>query len=318
MPASDYRYHTLDVFTDTPYSGNPLAVFPDGTGLSGGGMQRIAAELNLSETVFLFPPDDAANAARARIFTPGSELPFAGHPTIGTAVLLVWLGLVPVAVADGDVRLVLEEGVGAVQVTVRVQSGTPVAAQLTAAGRAEFRDDVPRGAALASLLAVREEDVDAAGLTPQAVSLGVPYVIAPLATRDAVSRARLRHDMWDRLLAPAWARNVYLFAAEDVRSGSAIRARMFAPELAVPEDPATGSAAVALATYLAARDHTTDGTLRWTIEQGVEMGRPSTLHIEAEKTGGTTGAVRVAGRAVRVGEGRLIVTPGASAAAAAR
>lgn len=308
MPPSRYRYHTLDVFTDTAYAGNPLAVFPDADGLSGSQMQRIAGELHLSETVFLLPPADPTHTRRARIFTPGAELPFAGHPTIGTAFLLASLGVV--RPGDTDIthgRVVLEEGVGPVPVTVRFEHGVPRSAQLTAAQRPEFRDEVPSGRALADLLAVREQDVDAGGLTPQAVSCGVPFLIVPLATRDAVRRARLRHDAWERLLAPAWAQSVFLFAAQDVQAGPhhPIRARMFAPELGVVEDPATGSAAVAFAAYLASRSDTSDGTLRWTIEQGVEMGRPSTLHVEAEKRDGGIGAVRVAGAAVRIGEGEL-------------
>jgi len=305
--SSRYRYHTLDVFTSTPYCGNPLAVFPDATGLGGAQMHRIAAELNLSETVFLLPPDEPGHTRRARIFTPGGELPFAGHPTIGTAFLLASTGAVPHASGVG--RVVLEEGVGAVEVIVHFDGDVPVRAQLTAAQAPEFRDDVPGGAALADLLAVRDRDTDALGLLPQAVSCGVPFLIAPLATRDAVSRARLRHDAWERLLSPAWARSVFLFAAEDVQERRPIRARMFAPDMGITEDPATGSAAVAFAAYLAARDSTPDGTLHWTIEQGVEMGRPSTLMVEVEKRDGGIAAVRVAGEAVLIGEGEIVALP---------
>lgn len=307
MKSREYRYHTLDVFTATPFCGNPLAVFPDASGLNHRQMQRIAAELHLSETIFLLPAADPAHTRRARIFTPAAELPFAGHPTIGAAYLLAATGGAPRE--DDEITIILEEGVGPVPVRVTLRHGAPVRAQLTAAQRPEFRDVMITGAALADLLALPERDTDALGLTPQAVSCGVPFFIAPVATRAALERARLHHDAWERMLSPAWARSVFVFAAEDVQQRREIRARMFAPELGVTEDPATGSAAAAFAAYLAARDDTPHGTLSWTIRQGVEMGRPSTLWAEADKRDGGIAAVRVAGEAVTIATATLHVLP---------
>ena len=297
-------FHTLDVFTDRPFGGNPLAVLPDARGLTPDRMQRIAAEFNLSETVFVLPPE-AGGTRRARIFTPAAELPFAGHPTIGTAFLLVSLGLVPAG--EGETVVTLEEGVGQVRVTVRTRAGRPEFAQLSAARLPEEGPPPPDRRALAAALSVTPEDLLEGALAPAAVSCGVPFLFVPLRDRAAVRRARLDHARWEAALASYWAPQLFIFAPDPELPGSDLRARMFAPALGVAEDPATGSAAVALAGYLAARDAARDGTLRWTVEQGFEMGRPSLLYAEAEKRAGAITAVRVGGSAVRVSEGTIEV-----------
>jgi trans-2,3-dihydro-3-hydroxyanthranilate isomerase len=297
-----YHYHTLDVFTDHVFGGNQLAVFPDARGLSGEQMQRIARELNLSETVFIDPEQPAPDTWRVRIFTPGSELPFAGHPTVGTAFLLASLGRVK-PVGD-EARVVLAEGVGPVPVTVRWRAGQPVFAQLTAAKLPEVGPPVPSGAELAALLGLRPEDVlDTGRFAPEAVSCGVPFLIVPLRSREALRRTRLDTSRWETLLARSWAPQV--FVVSGVETGTGLAARMFAPGLGIPEDPATGSAASALAGYLAVRQESRGGTCKWEVEQGVDMGRPSTLFLEAELHEGRVTAVRVGGASVRVGEGFL-------------
>lgn len=299
-----YAFHTLDVFTDTIFGGNPLAVLTDARGLSTEQMQRITREFNLSETVFVFPPEDAAHTRSVRIFTPGRELPFAGHPTVGTAHLLAATGLIPLT--EGETHIVLEEGVGPVPVTIRVENGSPVSAQLTTAQAPEFRSDVPSSQEIAELLSLNLSDIATGPLQTEAVSCGVPFLMAALASRDAVSRAKLDRSEWERILAGSWAKEVFLFDASAVSGGVPIRARMFAPDLGVGEDPATGSAGACLAAYLAKR--ATDGAaLAWTVEQGFEMGRPSILSLSAEKMGGKIGAVRVAGESVLVSEGTLRV-----------
>lgn len=299
-----YEFHTLDVFTDTRFGGNPLAVFPDARGLSAEQMQRICREFNLSETVFVLPPEHASHARRVRIFTPGRELPFAGHPTVGTAFLLAATGMIPLT--EGETHIVLGEGVGPVPVTISVEDGKPVSAQLTAAKPPEFRSEVPRPRDLAAALSLDESDLVTREFAAEAVSCGIPFLIAPLASRAAVSRARLDRVTFERVLAGAWAREIYLFDARAVTTGDAIRARMFAPDLGIGEDPATGSAGASLAAYLAKR--ATDGApLSWTVEQGFEMGRPSILSLSAELTGGTISAVRVAGKSVLVSNGSMRV-----------
>lgn len=297
-----HHYHTLDVFTDHVFGGNQLAVFPDARGLSSEQMQRIARELNLSETVFIDPEQPSPDTWRVRIFTPESELPFAGHPTVGTAFLLASLGRVK-PVGD-EARVVLAEGVGPVPVTVRWKAGQPVFAQLTVAKLPEARPPEPPTAELAALLGLQPGDVLETGrFTPEAVSCGVPFLIIPLRSREALRRARLDTARWEKLLARSWAPPV--FVVSGVETGAGISARMFSPGMGIPEDPATGSAAAALAGYLAVRQESRGGTLEWEVEQGVDMGRPSTLFLEADLHEGRVTAVRVGGSSVRVGEGFL-------------
>jgi len=292
------------VFTDQVFGGNQLAVFPDAGGLSGEQMQRIARELNLSETVFIDPEQPAPDTWRVRIFTPGSELPFAGHPTVGTALLLASLGRVR-PVGD-EARLVLAEGVGPVPVTVRWSQGRPVFAQLSAARLPEVGPAVPSGAELSALLGLQPGDVlETERFAPEAVSCGVPFLIVPLRSREALRRVRLDPARWEKQLAGSWAPQV--FAVSGVETGQGMASRMFAPGLGIPEDPATGAAASALVGYLAVRQEARSGTYRWEVVQGVEMGRPSTLFLEADVHEGRITAVRVGGAAVRVGEGFLEV-----------
>jgi trans-2,3-dihydro-3-hydroxyanthranilate isomerase len=294
-----HRYYTLDVFTDRVFGGNPLAVFPDAREIPAGQMQRAARELNLSETVFVLPPQTAEGTRRLRIFTPGVELPFAGHPTVGTAILLAMLG--EVAMEGDEARIVFEEGVGPVPVTIRGRGGKPDFAQLSAAMLPESRP-APAREEIAALLGLSADEVGAEGYEAEAVSCGVPFVIAPLRDLDALGRARVDPAVWQRLLADAWAPHVYVFTPE-TGSAADFRVRMFAPAMGIVEDPATGGAASAFAGYLATRGAAADGTLRWTVEQGIEMGRPSTLYLEADKADGAVTAIRVGGSAVLVGKG---------------
>ena len=299
----ELRYHLLDVFTDVPFGGNPLAVFADAPMLEPELMQRIARELNLSETVFVQPAHDAAAARRLRIFTPGVELPFAGHPTVGTASLLVELGIV--AADRAERGFLVEELVGPVPVTVRrVESGL-LFAELTAAMVPESRGPVPSRAELAALLNVSEADVVEGDDAPQAVSAGVPFLFVPVRDRGVLSRVSLDLPRWRELLASAWAPHVYVFCRNPDGADADIRARMFAPAMGITEDPATGGAAAAFAGYLAWRVAERDATLRWTVEQGVEMQRPSRLRLTAVKSGGQVHEVRVGGTSVRIGEGML-------------
>jgi trans-2,3-dihydro-3-hydroxyanthranilate isomerase len=295
-----HRFLTADVFTDRPFGGNPLAVFPDGRGLSSDQMQRVARELNLSETVFVLPPDDPGHSRRLRIFTPGMEMPFAGHPTVGTALLLARLG--EIEAPEGETRIVFEEGVGPVPVTLRSEGGVPVFAQLSVAQLPEFGPPSPSAAELAEVLALDPGDILTGDDSPQTVSCGVPFLYIPLRNRDALSRARVRPDRWESLIADTWAPHLYVFAREPE-----LRVRMFAPAMGIPEDPATGAAAAAFGGYLGMRAPERDGTLRWTIEQGVEMGRPSLLHLEVDKKDGAITAVRVGGGAVLMSEGWMEV-----------
>jgi trans-2,3-dihydro-3-hydroxyanthranilate isomerase len=299
----DLPFHTLDVFTGHTFGGNPLGVFPDAAHLPTELMQQVAREMNLSESVFLGPPE-SGGAARVRIFTPGVEVPFAGHPTVGTAIFLAsGLDLAP---EDGSITLVLEENVGHVPVEVRFRAGRPVFAQFTTAVLSEHRASPYSCAELAAMVGLDEDDV-CGDLTPEMVSCGLPYHVLPVRTVDAVRRAVLDMSAWQRMLADSWAHHVYLVCTDAEGVGVDVRVRMFAPGSGVPEDPATGSAAAALGGYLAKADGRAEGTLSWTVEQGIEIGRPSILHVEADRTDGETRGIRVGGQAVFVSSGTMSV-----------
>lgn len=298
-------FHTLDVFTDRVFGGNPLGVFPDTAHLPTHLMQRIAGEMNLSETVFLGPPETEWGTARVRIFTPRVEVPFAGHPTVGAAIQLA--AALPDPPAEGEARLVLEENVGPVPVDVRFEDGAPVFAQFTTAVLPEHRPSPLARADLAALVGLEPREVCPDGLDPEMVSCGLPYHVVPVVSADAVRRASLDLARWRRMLSESWAHHVYLVSLDAEGAGVDVRVRMFAPGSGVHEDPATGSAAAALAGYLSAVDGRPDGTLRWTVEQGLELGRPSLLYVEADRAGGSTTAVRVGGGAVRVSTGTMSV-----------
>ena len=311
----DLPFHTLDVFTDRTFGGNPLGVFTEATHLPTELMQRIAREMNLSETVFLGPSETADGAARVRIFTPGVEVPFAGHPTVGSAIFLAsqdGTGRGLDDSGDGEITLVLEENVGPVPVRVRFASAEPVFAQFTTALLPEHRSSPHSIPKLAAMVGLEESALGGAGpgtgeLEPEMVSCGLPYFMIPVRTIDAVRRSTLDMGLWKRMLADGWAHHVYLLRMDGEGDGVDVRVRMYAPGSGVPEDPATGSAAAALGGYLANADGRGEGTLSWTVEQGLEMGRPSLLYVEARRAGGATSAARVGGSAVAVSHGIMTV-----------
>jgi trans-2,3-dihydro-3-hydroxyanthranilate isomerase len=299
-----FSFHTADVFTKVPLTGNPLAVFPDAKGLTAVEMQAIAREMALSETVFVFAPGDSRHTRKVRIFTPRMELPFAGHPTLGTAHVLVATGRVPAAAES--LTLILEEGVGPVRVRVRVRDGAPVFAQLEATLLPETGPPPPDLKTAARLLSLEPGDLVAAPHHAETWSAGVPFLFLEVRGRAALRRAHLDHEIWTRHVSETAAPHVYVFTQEPA-PGCDAQARMFAPAMGVEEDPATGAAAASIAGLLGQRDSRPTAALRFTIHQGIEMGRPSTLHVEADKQDGHLTAVRVGGESVLVSEGTLWV-----------
>jgi len=293
------RFAILDVFTARAFSGNPLAVVLDARGLDAAAMLAIAREFNFSETTFVLPPPDQAAARAVRIFTPGGEIPFAGHPTLGTAIALVAEGYVPTAGASIELTLALGAGPTMVEV---VADANGYHATLTAPQR-------PRRGAETAPIAVAEarglavDAVDTAVHRPVDAGVGLDFLVVRLQDLDALAACRPQSARWGAL-ASAGA-GVGVLAYTPTTDGE-LRARMFAPAVGVPEDPATGSAAGALGGLLAGIDPRADGTLTWTIHQGVEMGRPSRLDVAADKRAGACVAVRVGGRAVLVADGSLL------------
>lgn len=302
---TEIDYLILDVFTDTQFEGNPLAVVIDPPALSAPLMQRIAAEFNLSETIFL--TSSGAGRWSTRIFTPSGELPFAGHPTVGGAVALAESGLLD---RTGDVaHVVFAEVAGDVPITVQFAGESVVSAQFVAPNPARpVGDPIGGTVAQAILNALGLSAADAhPDLDVGVWSAGVPFTVIPLSSVDALGRARVQlADLESAIVAPAVG-EFYLLAPAGDRHW---RSRMFAPMLGIAEDPATGSAACAAAGLLATIEP--DGPVPWVLEQGVEMGRRSLLHLSADVSGGATTSVRLAGGAVLVGEGTLrlrAVTP---------
>jgi trans-2,3-dihydro-3-hydroxyanthranilate isomerase len=303
-----FRYLTADVFTDVPFGGNQLAIFPDARGIPEHRLLDVTREFNYSETTFVYPPTAATYTKRVRIFTPAGEIPFAGHPTVGTAHALAEIG--EIALTGETTRIVLEEKVGPVPVAIRARNGKPVFVQLSVAKMPEVLAPPPPREALAAALGLEVGELLGDGWAPQTLSCGLPFLFVPLRDRAAVARSRIRMDAWEAAFEGMETKEIFVFAPGGERPGSDYHARMFAPGLSVPEDPATGSANAALAGYLTARHPTRgrDGTLRWVIEQGFEMGRPSMLEVEADVAGGAVTAVRVGGASVLVSDGTMEIS----------
>lgn len=302
---TSHAFHTVDVFTSRRFGGNPLAVFPAADSIDPAAMPAIAREFNFSETAFVLRPEDPRHTRRVRIFTLSGEVPFAGHPTIGTAFVLAMAGLVPLA---GDsTNIVLEEGVGPVPVTIRRVDGRPDFAQLTVARLPEFGPPAPAPEDLARALGIDAADIRGDAFYPEGASCGLPILFVPLRSLDALKRSRPELGAFSRVIAPYWAPMVMVFCAGDETTRTNYHARVFAPTFGVLEDPATGSACAALGGYLAKRSNRREGTLQWVVEQGVEMGRPSIIEIEADVSAGALTAVRVGGSSVLVTKGELIL-----------
>jgi trans-2,3-dihydro-3-hydroxyanthranilate isomerase len=293
-----YRYVTLDVFTDTPLTGNQLAVLTDARGLSDAEMLAVTREFNFSESTFCLPATATGTDWRVRIFTPGGEVPFAGHPTLGTAIALARLR----GLTAG--RLTLGETVGPVPVDVRGITDRGGSGMFSVA-QLPIEQDAPSPAAMAEVLSLSVDDLLTDDYAPRGVSCGLPWLLVPLRSVDAVSRVRIDAAAWSTHCAGRWAAEPFVFAMTPAGSDADVHARAFCPGLSVPEDPATGSANAALAGFLAARTPRANGTLRWTVRQGIEMHRPSRLSIEADTHNGQVTAVRVGGDAVIVSEGVL-------------
>lgn len=286
-------FRLVDVFTERPLAGNQLAVLPDAEGLSDERMQAIAREFNFSETTFVTPAAAAGCDWRARIFTPVEELPMAGHPTIGTAVVLEALG-------RARERTVFELGVGPTE--VRVRPGWAEMDQRPPTFGARHEDP----AALAAALSVTPDDITGAGLPVQSVGTGISHLVVPVRSLAAMRRLRPRSDLWEAALAGFEQHPVYAFTRETRLDGSDAHCRMFAPHLGIVEDPATGSAAGPLACYLATvAAPGEDGTRRFRLEQGFEIGRDSLIEASVDVAGGRVTAVRVGGSARIIGEGWL-------------
>lgn len=295
---AQHAFITADVFTDRPFGGNQLAVFPEAD-LPPELMQRLTAELNLSESVFVLPPENPAHTRRLRLFTPTMELPFAGHPTVGTALILAETGrLGPI---DRRLDIVFEEGAGPVPVAIERSDDGRLTAILTSPRTPSRLPAVLDPAILAAAIGLKEAQLEP-GIASAVYSAGVSFAIIPV-RRDYLSKARLDLSVWRHDLARTSAQHLYLVALDDWAAGREARVRMFAPEMGILEDPATGAAAAAFVGFLVDRQRPADGSVRWTLSQGTELGRPSRIEIGADIADGKLAAARVGGTAVLMSRG---------------
>jgi trans-2,3-dihydro-3-hydroxyanthranilate isomerase len=302
-------YEVVDVFTTSRFGGNPLAVILDARGLEDTLMQRIAAEFGFSETTFVLPPADPQHTAHVRIFTPTAEVPFAGHPNVGTAFVLARRGTVFGQKIAEQMRF--EERAGLVDVAILRAEGTVTGAAITAPRALEVGQTVPADL-IATCASLARDDVAIGTHPPQIVSVGLPFVVAELASRAALAQARPNLDRFIEANAAlqlpdgGLSLSLFLYVPTPGAPGS-FSARMFAPLDNVTEDPATGSASAALAAYRAALMPEQNADLTFTIEQGVDMGRPSQIRLQVHKEAGAVRRVVVGGDCVPVMRGELAV-----------
>jgi trans-2,3-dihydro-3-hydroxyanthranilate isomerase len=294
------RYVTVDVFTARIFGGNPLAVVLDAQGLSPTQMQSVATEFNYAETTFVLPPRDPSRTAHVRIFTPRTEIPFAGHPNVGTAVVLAHeierQGALP------PDQLVFEEGAGLVSIRLMREGRAVVGAEFTAPQSLSVGATVSADEA-AACLSLAPEEIDERVHRPQVLSVGLPFLVARVVSRDVLRRCKPNLAAHERILPPIGTDSIFAYARGN--GARELSARMFAPIDAIPEDPATGSAAAATIALLAARGTEHDAVAAWRIEQGADMGRPSLLLGRTERRDGVVGAVHIGGHAVPVMRGAL-------------
>jgi trans-2,3-dihydro-3-hydroxyanthranilate isomerase len=301
----EYRFHQVDVFTDRPFAGNPLAVFPDAGGLTGDEMQALAREMNLSETTFVLPTRAAEADFRVRILTPRAEVPFAGHPVVGTHWVLAHLGRVRLTEPMTTVRF--ELGVGVLPADLHVRAGRVERVVMTQ-GRPRFLGAIDDWESLACGLGLPSAAVRETGLPVEVVSTGVAQITVPvrsLSEAAALDPRRMDTAALSQACQTAGAETILVFARETVDPKAAVHVRVFAPLHGIPEDPATGSATGGLGAYLVRHRliPAPGGSASFQSEQGLEMGRPSELYVQVDVAGGEPTVVRVGGRAVAVLEG---------------
>jgi trans-2,3-dihydro-3-hydroxyanthranilate isomerase len=299
-------FHTLDVFTEQRFGGNPLAVVHDADALSSEQMQQIAGEFNLSETVFLLKAENPAHSARVRIFTPQKELPFAGHPTVGAAALLAELRTQELN-GERDALIVLEQSIGTVRVGVRMRSGAAAFAEFDAPKLPAEAGALPAPELLAAGLGLSPNEIGFENHKPLCYAAGSTFAFVPISTLDAIKRARINGAHWTRAFEEQGVVGAYIYTQQCEHTTSAFHVRMFAPGVGVAEDPATGSAAVCFAGVVHQFDGLQDGIHRRTIEQGYEMGRPSQIMLSLVVENARLTTVRIGGSAVRVSQGTITV-----------
>lgn len=296
------NYSLLNVFTKTEEGGNPLAVVTNADGLDDQAMQALAKKIGLSETVFVFPPAIPAHMAAIRIFTPANELPFAGHPTVGTAICLTQERIWRARGAEYDTLCVLEAKGGILRVGVRPDESGAAFAEFDAPTLPQEIGEAAPVDRIAAALGLAPTEIGFENFRPRRFSAGVAYTFVPVANLDAISQAKVVEDHWQEAFGADGHSAAYLYCRETVQHKASFHARAFAPAMGVPEDPATGSGAAAFAGVIQLFDNPPVGVYQGRIEQGVEMGQPSEIFLEFEIENRKIRAVRIGGHAVALGE----------------
>ena len=295
------KFCTLDVFTDQPFSGNPLAVVLGADDLSTAQMQTIAREFNLSETIFVQTPDDPAHTAKVRIFFPNAEIPFAGHPTIGCAILLAEMA----HTRDFAVTITLEEAAGLVPVNV-LRSGDIISAEFTAPVMPhKYMGQIPTVNDIAAALALTPSDIGFGRHDINLLEGGPEFMYVPVASRGALSRAKICDPEWTGICGLANTNSVFVYC----RDGANFCSRMFAPADGIPEDPATGSASAIFAAQLLAAGDLAEGENKFILKQGDDMGRPSTIKLKIDVSHGQIRSIKIKGTAVLISKGQIANLP---------
>lgn len=299
-----YKYYITDVFTDKPFDGAQIAVFPNADGLDQANMQLLARELNLSETTFVFSPTNGTDKRRMRIFTPHSEIDFAGHPIIAVGHVLASIG--EIKLEEKHTPLKLEQNIGVIDVNISQENGRPELIQFEIETRPVIDRFVPKEEQIAEVLSLIEADIDNKKFNPLLIYSDQSYLIVPVKTYSAVRAAKFNFTAWGRSMAPAcMANEILLFSTQTDISHSNFHARLLGPNIGIHEDPPIASAMPAFAGYLCAHEHIKQGTHTFVIDRGSLDKRKSVLNIEMDNKQEETLTIRVGGPATITGEGIL-------------
>lgn len=299
-------FHTVDVFTQNKLAGNPLGVVLDAEGISDTQMQAIAQEFNLSETTFILPPENPAHSARVRIFTPKAEMPFAGHPIIGTAIVLAHKKAEALGQMQ-DAMIILEVEAGLVRIGVRMNEGNAPYAEFSIPVLPKDHGTPAPVDRIAAALGLAPNEIGFENHKPTQFSAGFPFCFVPVADLQAIGRAHCNMEHWGDTFSDPHPGSVFIYCRETIGANHAFHGRMFAPAFGIAEDPATGSAAAAFAGVVAKFDDLPDGSHKLIIEQGYEMKRPSHITLEMDLKGAEITDVHIGGHAVKFAEGKLFL-----------
>jgi trans-2,3-dihydro-3-hydroxyanthranilate isomerase len=293
----EFQFYVVDVFTDKQFQGNQLAVFPSATGISDENMQKIAKEFNYSETAFVTHTEDK-NILNVRIFTPESEIDFAGHPNIGTAMLLARIGKLT---DEKQIQIVFREKVGDVPITINFDNFKPISAELSVAKLPEEKEVLPSLEQISKVISLEATDIS----QPVAFSCGLPFLFIPVLSLEKIKQANLNHDEWKKQISDSDVPQLFLFTRETENPDYDFHARMFAPALGISEDPATGSAVAALSGYISEFLEKDDGEFTYVVEQGFEINRPSIIEMSFSQKNQRIESVKIMGNAIIFSEGKM-------------